>query len=69
MKLKVGDFVRHRHHPHIFGVVMMVATTLKGENVCDVLITINAVHPRTIGTVKYLNQVYWNKVEDEDSKT
>jgi len=48
---------------------MMVATTLKGENVCDVLITINAVHPRTIGTVKYLNQAYWIKVEDEDSKT
>lgn len=69
VKLEVGDLVRHRHHPHICGVVMMVATTLKGENVCDVLITINAVHPKTIGTVKYLNQVYWNKVEDEDSKT
>ncbi len=69
VKLKVGDLVRHQHHPHICGVVMMVATTLKGEHVCDVLITINAIHPKTIGTVKYLNQLYWIKVEDEDSET
>ena len=48
---------------------MMVATTLQGQDVCDVLITINTIHPKTIGTVKYLNQFYWIKVEDEDSET
>ena len=66
MKLQVGDFVRHRDQPHLLGVVIMVATTMNGELVCEVLITINAIRPRTIGTVKYLNQIYWAKVEDED---
>jgi len=47
----------------------MVGTTRNGADVCEVLITINAIHPRTIGTVKYLNQVYWIKVEDEATKT
>tara|TARA_R110002012_G_scaffold126303_2_gene278179 strand:- start:1743 stop:1991 length:249 start_codon:yes stop_codon:yes gene_type:complete len=66
VKLIIGDFVCHRHHPHIYGVVIMTAVTLKDAHVCEVLITLNPVHPYTVGTVKYLNQLYWDKVGGED---
>jgi len=66
MKLKVGDIVRHCVHSHMLGIVLMVNTTLNGAQVCDVLITLNAAHPTSVGTVKYLNQSYWDKVGDED---
>ena len=66
MKLKIGDLVRHFRHSHILGVVLMVERTRNGADVCDVLITLNPAHPTSVGTVKYLNQSYWDKVGDED---
>jgi hypothetical protein len=66
MKLKVGDLVRHRVHSHMLGVVLMVNTTLNHADVCDVLVILNAIHPTSVGTVKYLNQSYWEKVGDKD---
>jgi len=66
MKLKVGDLVRHKVHTHMLGIVLMVDTTLNHAEVCDVLIILNVAHPTTVGTVKYLNQSYWEKVGAED---
>jgi len=66
MQFKVGDLVRHRVHTHMLGVVLMVDITLNHAHVCDVLIILNAAHPTSVGTVKYLNQSYWEKVVTKD---
>ena len=66
MKLKVGDMVRHFRHPHMLGVVLMVERTINGAHVCNVLITLNQAHPQSVGTIKYLNQSYWEKVSPKD---
>jgi len=63
MKLQKGDLVQHLEMSHIWGTVVMVATTDTGNDVCEVIINYNKLFPDEVGQKRYLNQCYWKKVK------
>jgi hypothetical protein len=62
MKLKVGDLVQHIEMPHIWGTVILVATTQTDNDVCEVIVNYNKLYPQEVGRKRYLNQCYWKKL-------
>ena len=65
MKLKVGDLVQHIETPHILGTVVLVATTQRDNDVCEVIINYNRLYPQEVGSKRYVNQCYWKKLEPQ----
>jgi len=65
MRLQVGDLVRRNGEADVLGIVIMVHTTVTGAAICEVVIvsTSGAKWTYQIGSVEYLNQDYWKKVE------